>query len=211
MDNITRRDLGMAYITDDAVFNQMIGTRRLIHEYNSMNPCDTNKMDQVIRQIIGQMGKNCLINQPFHCDYGSHITVGDNFFANYNCVILDVAKVEIGSNVFFAPNVAVYTAGHPIHHEARNSLYEYGIPVKIGNNVWVGGNSVILPGVTVGDNTVIGAGSVVTKDLPANVIAAGNPCRIIREITEEDKKYYYKDREFDKEAWDYISKYSDNI
>lgn len=206
MDNITRRDSGMAYITDDDVFNQMIGTRKLIYEYNAMNPCDTKKMDEVIHKIIGKMGKNCLINQPFHCDYGIHITVGDNFFANYNCVILDVAKVEIGNNVFFAPNVAVYTAGHPIHHEARNSLYEYGIPVKIGNNVWVGGNSVILPGVTIGDNTVIGAGSVVTKDIPANVIAAGNPCRIIREITEEDKKYYYKDREFDKEAWDYISK-----
>ena len=137
------------------------------------------------------------IEQPFRCDYGKNIEVGNNFFANYNCVILDVAKVTIGENVMFAPNVSIYTAGHPIHPESRNSGYEYGIPVTIGNNVWVGGNVVITPGVTIGNNVVIGAGSVVTKDIPDNVIAVGNPCRVIREITEEDRKYYYKDKEFD--------------
>lgn len=108
-----------------------------------------------------------------------------------------MGKVYIGDNVLFGPNVSVYTAGHPIHPEARNTGYEYGISVKIGNNVWVGGNTVITPGVTIGDNVVIGAGSIVTKDLPANVVAAGNPCRVIRKVTEEDKKYYYKDRKFD--------------
>ena len=126
-----------------------------------------------------------------------HIEAGNNFYANFNCVILDVAKVTIGENVMFAPNVAVYTAGHPVHPDSRNSGYEYGIGVTIGDNVWVGGNSVINPGVHIGNNVVIGSGSVVTKDIPDNAIAVGNPCRVIRYITEEDRKYYFKDREFD--------------
>jgi maltose O-acetyltransferase len=112
-------------------------------------------------------------------------------------VILDVNKVIIGDNVMFAPNVQIYTAGHPVHPDSRNSGYEYGIGITIGNNVWLGGNTVVNPGVTIGDNTVIGAGSVVTKDIPANIVAAGNPCRVIREITEDDRKYYFKNRLFD--------------
>ena len=146
------------------------------------------------------------INPPFYCDYGSHIEVGKNFFANYNCTIIDVAKVKIGDNCQMAPNVAIYTAGHPLHPVARNSMYEYGISVTIGDNVWIGGNTVIMPGVHIGSNTVIGAGSVVTKDIPDWSVAVGNPCRVIKKITEEDKKYYYKDREFDSEAWEVISK-----
>ena len=127
--------------------------------------------------------------------------MGNNFFANYNCTILDVAKVTIGDNCQLAPNVAIYTAGHPVHPDTRNSGYEYGISVTIGDNVWIGGNSVICPGVRIGSNTVIGAGSVVTKDIPDWVIAAGNPCRVIREITEEDRRLYFRDKEFDNEAW----------
>ena len=120
-----------------------------------------------------------------------------NFFANYNLTILDVGKVKIGKNAQIAPNVSIYTAGHPIHPDSRNTGYEYGIPITIGDNVWIGGNAVILPGVTIGNNVIIGAGSVVGKDIPDNMIAAGNPCRVIREITENDRKYYFKDREFD--------------
>lgn len=201
MDNITRRDAGLAYIADEAVLEEMKITRKRVQEFNAADGCDFEKLQSMIYQLFGKAGKNVMVVQPFYCDYGSHITVGDNFGANYNCVILDVGPVEIGDNVLFAPNVNVYTAGHPVHPEARNTTYEYGIPVKIGNNVWVGGNSVITPGVTIGDNTVIGAGSVVTKDIPSGVIAAGNPCRVLREITEEDKKYYFKRREFDEEAW----------
>ena len=137
------------------------------------------------------------MESPFYCDYGSNIEVGENFYANFNCTILDVAKVVIGKNVMFAPNVSIYTAGHPIHPDSRNSGYEYGIGVTIGNNVWVGGNATINPGVHIGDNVVIGAGSVVTKDIEANSIAVGNPCKVLRKITEEDKKYYYKNLEFD--------------
>lgn len=117
--------------------------------------------------------------------------------ANYNCIILDVGKVRIGDNVMFGPNVSLFTAGHPIHPDSRNSGYEYGIGITIGNNVWIGGNTVVNPGVNIGDNAVIGAGSVVTRDIPANVVAVGNPCRVVRPIGEEDKHFYYKDRKFD--------------
>lgn len=123
--------------------------------------------------------------------------MGDNFYANFNTVILDVGKVKIGNNVLLAPNVSIYTAGHPIHPDSRNSGYEYGIAVTIGDNVWIGGNSVINPGVTIGNNCVIGSGSVVVNDIPENSIAVGNPAKVIRQITEEDKKYYFKNREFD--------------
>ena len=154
-------------------------------------------MKAMIKDIVGKCGKDIFIEPPFHCDYGKNIEVGENFYANFNCVILDVGKVKIGTNVMFAPNVSIYTAGHPIHPESRNSGYEYGIGITIGDNVWVGGSVVINPGVHIGNNVVIGSGSVVTKDIPDNVIAVGNPCRIIREITEDDRKYYFKDREFD--------------
>ncbi len=194
-----RRDKALAYRIDSELMEEVLEARAKAHEYNQVDPRDTEKLGRLILGILGGAGKNCTVCQPFHVDYGSNIFVGDNFFANYNCMILDVGRVDIGDNVMLAPNVAIYTAGHPVHPQARNSQYEYGIPVKIGSNVWVGGNSVILPGVTVGDNTVIGAGSVVTKDIPSGVIAAGNPCRVIREITQEDKKYYFKAREFEPE------------
>lgn len=206
MDNRTRRDRGMAYITDKAVMKEMLENRKLVQRFNRTDCDNLEELQQLTKQILGNCGKNCCITQPFHCDYGKHIFVGDNFYTNYNCVILDVAKVEIGNNVFLAPNVAIYTAGHPVHPEARNSLYEYGIPIKIGNNVWIGGNTVILPGVIIGDNCVIGAGSVVTKSIPANTISAGNPCKVIREITDNDKQFYFKSKKFDDEAWENILK-----
>ena len=181
----------------DGLSEERIENKLKIHEYNLTRPDDKKKMKAMIKDILGKTGDEIVIEQPFRCDYGKNIEVGNNFFANYNCVILDVAKVTIGENVMFAPNVSIYTAGHPIHPESRNSGYEYGIPITIGNNVWIGGNVVINPGVTIGNNVVIGSGSVVTKDIPDNVIAVGNPCRVIREITEEDRKYYYKDKEFD--------------
>ena len=201
MDNITRRDAGLPYISDDAVFDQQKVTRRLLREFNTTDPSDFETLGRLAGKIVSGAQENVSIMPPFYCDYGFHIQVGKGFFANYNCTILDVGKVTIGENVLLAPNVSIYTAGHPVHPAARQSGYEYGIPVTIGNNVWLGGNVVITPGVHIGDNVVIGAGSVVTKDIPANVVAAGNPCRVIRRITDADKKYYYKDREFDPESW----------
>lgn len=171
--------------------------KRKVYELNTLAPENRKQIPDLLKGLFGKTGEILSLEPPFHCDYGWNIEVGENFFANYGLTILDVGKVTIGDNAQIAPNVSIYTAGHPIHPDSRNSGYEYGIPVTIGNNVWIGGNVVILPGVTIGDNVVIGAGSVVTKDIPNNMIAVGNPARIIREITEENRKFYYKDHEFD--------------
>ena len=175
--------------------------KKKIHELNRLSPDHRDQIPELLKELLGKTGKNIMIEPPFHCDYGWNIHVGENFFANYNLTILDVGTVRIGDNAQIAPNVSIYTAGHPIHPDSRNSGYEYGIPITIGDNVWIGGNAVILPGVTIGNNVVIGAGSVVSKDIPDNMIAAGNPCRIIREITEEDRQFYFKRRKFDEESW----------
>ena len=205
MDNIERRDREMAYISDESVMEEQKVCRRILQRLNTVDRSDFDEIGKIVKELLGK-SDGAFINPPFYCDYGSHIEVGKNFFANYNCTIIDVAKVKIGDNCQMAPNVAIYTAGHPLHPVSRNSMYEYGISVTIGDNVWIGGNTVIMPGVHIGSNTVIGAGSVVTKDIPDWVVAVGNPCRVIKQITEDDKKYYYKDREFDPEARDYISK-----
>lgn len=175
--------------------------KQKIYELNTLPPKERDRIPAMLKKLLGKTGETLFIEPPFHCDYGWNIEVGENFFANYNLTILDVGKVTIGKNAQIAPNVSIYTAGHPIHPDSRNSGYEYGIPITIGDNVWIGGNTVILPGVTIGNNVVIGAGSVVSKDIPDNKIAVGNPCRVIREITEEDRKYYFKDREFDVEDY----------
>lgn len=200
MNHIERRNAELPYIADQTVMEELERCRKILQRLNTADRSDGELIKKIVKELLGK-SENAVINPPFYCDYGFNIEVGKNFFANYNCTILDVAKVKIGDNCQFAPNVAVYTAGHPIHPVSRNSQYEYGISVTIGDNVWIGGNSVIVPGVHIGSNTVIGAGSVVTKDVPDWVIAAGNPCRVIRKITEEDKEYYYKDRKFDREAY----------
>ena len=199
MDNITRRDSGMLYISDEAVYNEQKRARILTQKLNTMDRSDYEGIAEVIRELFGR-AENAMVNPPFYCDYGKNIEIGKNFFGNYNLTILDVGKVRIGDNCQCAPNVAIYTAGHPVHPATRNTLYEYGIDVTIGNNVWIGGNVVICPGVTIGDNVVIGAGSVVTKDIPAWSVAAGNPCKVIRKITEADRYTYYKGIPADEEA-----------
>lgn len=203
MNNIERRDLQMAYVSDDSVMEEQKVCRRILQRFNMMDRSDFDGISRIVKELLGK-SEDAFINPPFYCDYGSHIEVGKNFFANYNCTIIDVAKVKIGDNCQLAPNVSIFTAGHPVHPAARNTMYEYGIEVTIGDNVWVGGNTVILPGVHIGSNTVIGAGSVVTKDIPDWVIAGGNPCKVIRKITEEDKRFYFKDRMFDEEAWETV-------
>lgn len=181
----------------DGLPEERMACQRILHEYNLLPPEEWERGHELLKLLLGRTGKNFHINQPFHCDYGTNIEIGENFFANYNFTVLDVGKVVIGDNAQIAPNVSIYTAGHPIHPDSRNSGYEYGVPVTIGDNVWLGGNAVILPGVTIGSNSVIGAGSVVGKDVPEWSVAAGNPCRVIRKITEEDRKYYFKDKVFD--------------
>lgn len=193
MDNIERRDSGLVYLSDDKVYEEQKRARILTQELNTVDRADFDAIKKIVKELFGK-SENAFVNPPFYCDYGTHIEVGKNFFANYNCTILDVAKVTIGDNCQMAPNVAIYTAGHPVHPETRNSGYEYGKAVSIGDNVWIGGNTVICPGVHIGDNVVIGAGSVVTKDIPDMVIAAGNPCSVIRGITDEDRRHFFQKR-----------------
>ena len=181
----------------DGLAEERLENKKRVFRFNNMEPDKFEEKIAMIKEIFGKTGETIFVEAPFHCDYGYNIEVGENFFANYNLTILDVGKVKIGANAQIAPNVSIYTAGHPVHPESRNTGYEYGIPITIGDNVWIGGSVTILPGVTIGSNVVIGAGSVVTKDLPDNVIAAGNPCRVIRTITEEDRDFYYRDRKFD--------------
>lgn len=209
MKHTERRDMQIPYISDDEIFEEQKRARKLTQALNTADRSDFETISGIVKELLGK-SEGAFINPPFYCDYGTHIEVGKNFFANYNCTILDVAKVIIGDNCQMAPNVAIYTAGHPVHPDTRNTAYEYGIEVTIGDNVWIGGNTVICPGVHIGSNTVIGAGSVVTKDIPDWVIAAGNPCRVIRKITDADRKYYFRDREFDDEAWKDVQKILSN-
>lgn len=168
--------------------------QRTCYRYNQIDPKNYKERKSVIKGLFGATTNMFHIEQPFYCDYGFNIEIGDHFFSNYHLTILDGAPVKIGNNVMFGPNVSIYTAGHPIHHEIRNTNLEYALPVTIGNNVWIGGNVVINPNISIGDNTVIGSGSVITKDIPSNVVAVGNPCKVIRKIEEKDKEFYYQQR-----------------
>lgn len=160
----------------------------LLYDYNQLRPSDYSRRKHILSELIGSGGGGAFIVQPFFCDYGHNIHLGKNFFANTNLVILDGAEVRIGDNVLVAPNCGFYTAGHPEDITLRNAALEYAYPITIGNNVWIGANVTVLPGVTIGDNSIIGAGSVVTKDIPSNVLAVGNPCRPIRPIQASDRE-----------------------
>ena len=159
----------------------------LLFDLNKLKPSMRHERNKIIHKLFHSVGENAWIESPFNCDYGYNITIGDNFYTNTNCTILDCAKVTIGNNVLIGPNVSLYTPNHAIDAGERKEGYEVSLPINIGDNVWIGGSVTIVPGVTIGDNTIIGAGSVVTKDIPSNVIAAGVPCRVIRSITENDK------------------------
>lgn len=161
----------------------------LCYEYNHTRPSDMAGREAILRKLFGKLGKNPYVEPTLFCGFGFNIEAGDNFFANNNCVFVDPGKITFGNNVFLAPNCGFYTAYHPIDREMRNALLEYAKPITVGDDVWIGGNTVVLPGVTIGSNVVIGAGSVVTKDIPDNCVAYGNPCRVIRPITEADKVY----------------------
>lgn len=184
---------GYLYLaTDVSLYKERLRAKDLCFEFNSTKPSDTEKRASIIKELFGKVGKQFNIESDFWCDYGYNIEVGENFYVNHNCVMLDCNKIKFGDNVLIAPNCGFYTAGHPLDVESRVKWLEYAYPITVGNNVWFGANVSVMPGVTIGDNTVIGAGSVVTKDIPSNVLAYGNPCRVIREITEKDRLKYIK-------------------
>ena len=167
---------------DAALVEERQRSKDLCFRYNQIQPSKMKERKGIIKTLFGKVGKMFLIEQPFFCDYGYNIEIGENFYTNVNVVILDCAKVTFGDNVFIAPNCGFYTVNHPLDTETRNKGLEYALPITVGNNVWIGAGCSILPGVTIGDNAVIGAGSVVVKDIPANVLAFGNPCKVIKEI-----------------------------
>ncbi len=175
---------GLVYSAiDEELLTVLNKTHKAIHDYNLLTPSDKSARLESLKRILGHIADDqIIINQPFYCDYGKQISVGRRFFANFNLTILDEAAVTIGNDCFIGPNVGIYTACHSTNPIERNSRNEWAKPVKIGNNVWIGGNVTILPGVSIGDNVTIGAGSVVTKDIPNNVVAVGNPCSIIKNI-----------------------------
>lgn len=181
----------------EELFMERQQAKEMLFEFNALRPNQIDKRNEILKKLLGTTKTKFFIEPPFHCDYGYNIEIGENFYSNYNLIILDCAKVSIGDNVLIGPNVGIYTAGHPLHFEIRNQDYEYAFPISIGDNVWIGGNVVINPGVTIGENTVIGSGSVVTKDIPSNVIAMGNPCKEYRKLTYDDRQYYYKKRKME--------------
>lgn len=192
-----KRQKGLLYDANynEEIVNDLEKAKDICYEYNKLKPSDTENQKMIMSKLLGRAGEGLRIVAPFYCDFGYNIEMGENFYANHNCVILDGAKVTFGDNVFIGPNCCFSTAGHPIDSEERNSGYEFAYPITVGNNCWFGAGVTVLPGITIGDDVVIGAGSIVTKDIPSGVIAVGNPCKVMRKITEEDKMLYSEDIE----------------
>lgn len=188
MSNKEKMLTGEYYISwDQELTLEREKAKDLLFEFNNIRPSLRGERETIIHKLFGKVGKNCWIESPFNCDYGYNITVGDNFYTNTNCCILDCAKVTIGNNVWIGPNVGIYTPNHAFDSKERTDGYEKSLPIEIGDNVWIGGGVTIIGGVKIGSNSIIGAGSVVTKNIPAGVIVAGNPAKVIREITANDK------------------------
>ena len=182
---------------EELLADQAVCLERL-YEYNHTRPSQNEEREALLKEMFAEIGEGVYLEPPFHANWaGHHVHMGKNVYANFNLTLVDDGEIYIGDYTMIGPNVTIATAGHPVLPELRQEAYQFNIPVHIGKNVWIGAGVIILPGVTVGDNTVIGAGSVVTKDVPAGVLAAGNPCRVLRPIGEKDRNYYYKDQKID--------------
>jgi galactoside O-acetyltransferase len=187
------------YCTDEEVQREQEQCLELLYDYNHTRPSQGALREELLRRFLAEMGEGCYIEPPLCANWGKHTHLGSHVYANFNLTLVDDTDIYIGDYTMIGPNVTIATAGHPILPELRRKVAQFNIPVHIGENVWIGAGAVILPGCSVGDNSVIGAGSVVTKDIPPNVVAAGNPCRVLREIGERDRQFYYKDRPVDLE------------
>ncbi|MDK0710411.1 sugar O-acetyltransferase [Clostridium perfringens] len=186
------------YCNDEDLMREQMKVLELLYDFNQTRPSEQDKREKILKKMFAEIGDDCYIEPPFHANWGGkNVHFGNGVYANFNLTMVDDCDIFVGNNVLFGPNVTLSAGTHPIHPELRSKQAQYNIPIYIGNNVWIGANSVILPGVNIGDNSVIGAGSVVTKDIPSNVVAVGNPCRVLREINENDMKYYYRDMKID--------------
>lgn len=180
---------------EDEIMKEQLTCLEKLYDFNNTRPSELDKRDNLLKEMFAEIGSGCYIEPPFYSNWGGkHVHFGKNVYANFNLTLVDDTHIYVGDYTMFGPNVTVATAGHPILPELREKAYQYNAPVKIGKNCWLGAGVIIIPGITIGDNTVIGAGSVVTKDIPSNVVAVGNPCKVLREINENDRKYYFKDR-----------------
>ena len=183
---------------DEEITNDQIRRLDRLYEFNMTRPTEGEKRQKMLKEMFAEIGEGCYIEPPFHSNFGGgHVHFGKGIYANFNLTLVDDTHVYVGDYTMFGPNVTIATAGHPILPELRIQGYQYNMPVHIGKNCWLGAGVIVLPGITIGDNVVIGAGSIVTKDIPSNVVAVGNPCRVLREVNEHDKKYYFKNREID--------------
>ncbi|KLV09219.1 galactoside O-acetyltransferase [Photobacterium aquae] len=182
------------FSNDEALIAEQARCMEVLYDFNHSRPSEVEKRKALMGQIFAEVGEQCYIEPPLHANWGIHTHLGKCVYANFNLTLVDDTHIYIGDHVMIGPNVTIATAGHPIDPVLRQKVGQFNIPVMIGNNVWIGANTVVLPGVTIGENSVIGAGSVVTKDIPANVVAVGNPCQVLRPISDHDKMYYYKDR-----------------
>ncbi len=186
------------YPSGDEIMNEQLSYVDKLYDFNATRPTELDKREALLKDMFAEIGEGCYIEPPFHANWGGHhVHFGNNVYANFNLTMVDDTHIYVGDCTMFGPNVTVATAGHPIDPELRSKAYQFNMPVHIGKNCWLGAGVIVLPGVTIGDNTVIGAGSVVTKDIPSNVVAVGNPCKVLRPINERDKEYYFKDRKID--------------
>ncbi len=183
------------FCNDRQLIESQLQCLEKLYDYNATRPTQQQERAKLLKEMFAQIGENCYIEPPLHANWsGKHVHLGDNVYANFNLTLVDDTHIYIGSNTMIGPNVIIATAGHPVLPELRLKVAQFNAPVHIGKNCWLGAGAIVLPGVTIGDNTVIGAGSVVTKDIPANVVAVGNPCRVLRSIGDRDREYYFKDR-----------------
>lgn len=185
------------FCDDEELVSEQTKCLDVVYDFNQTRPSELKKREKIMHTLFAEVGENCYIEPPLHANWGIHTHLGKNVYANFNLTLVDDTHIYIGDYVMIGPNVTIATAGHPIDPELRKQVAQFNVAVNIGNNVWIGANSVVLPGVSIGENSVVGAGSIVTKNIPANVVAVGNPCRVLREISEYDKEFYYKNHKID--------------